>query len=156
MAEQVTKFVGAMSEEKSASTIKWDRKRPTIKAESAESLMDELVERENTYSDLGCKTWKKKWSVFRPSVQGRAKSKVELELEENQLDAEAIAAMTEEVLGQLYKYLLGCLEDDAHLTAEKKPNWPRRQCLEFGCSRTRGRQGQTNSCVTTRRHTCWN
>ena len=91
LTAQVSKFVGAISEEKSASTIKWDRKRPTIKVESAESLMDELVELENTYSDLGCKTWKKKWSVFRPSLQGRAKAKVDLELEENRLNAEAIA-----------------------------------------------------------------
>ena len=45
---------------------------------------------------------------------------MELELEENSCDAEAIAEMTEETLGQLYKYLLGCLEDEAHLTAEKK------------------------------------
>ena len=28
--------------------------------------------------------------------------------------------MTEENLEKLYKYLLGCLEDEAHLTAEKK------------------------------------
>ena len=60
MAAQISKFVGALSEEKGSSTIKWDRKRPVIKAQNAESLMDELVELENIYSDLNCKTWKKK------------------------------------------------------------------------------------------------
>ena len=102
LASTVTKFVGAMSEERSsASTIKWDRKRPAIKAESAEGLMTELVELENIYSELGCKTWKKKWSVFRPALQGRAKEKVDLELEENQLDAESIAMMDEEKIEKL-------------------------------------------------------
>ena len=33
LAAQVSKFVGALSEEKSSSTIKWDRKRPVIKAQ---------------------------------------------------------------------------------------------------------------------------
>ena len=116
----MTKFVNAASEEKSASTVEWDRKRPHIKAENAESLMEELIELENIYSDLGCKTWKKKWSVFRPSLEGKAKDKVELELEEHRLTAEVIAGMSEEDLEKLYKYLLGCLEDEAHLTAEKK------------------------------------
>ena len=120
LTAQITRFVGAMSEEKAASSIKWDRKRPTIKAETAEGLMDELVELENVYSEMGCRTWKKKWSVFRPSLQGRAKAKVDLELEENQLSAEAVASMDEESLERLYKYLLGCLEEEAHLTAEKK------------------------------------
>ena len=78
LTAQVSKFVGAMSEERAASSIKWDRKRPTIKAETAEGLMDELVELENVYSDLNCKSLKKKWSVFRPSLQGKAKDKVEL------------------------------------------------------------------------------
>ena len=82
--------------------------------------MDELVELENIYSDLNCKTWKKKWSVFRPSLQGKAKEKVDLELEEHRLTAEVIASMDEESLEKLYKYLLGCLEEEAHLTAEKK------------------------------------
>ena len=67
LTAQVSIFVGAMSEEKSASTIKWDRKRPVIKASDAESLMIELVELENLYAELSCKTFKKKWSVFRPS-----------------------------------------------------------------------------------------
>ena len=82
--------------------------------------MNELVELENLYSELSCKTWKKKWSVFRPALQGRAKEKVDLELEENSIDAELIAGMDEEKLETLYKYLLGCLEEEAHLTAEKK------------------------------------
>ena len=111
LAAQVSKFVGALSE---------DRKRPVIKAQNAESLRDELVELENIYSDLNCKTWKKKWSVFRPSLQGKAKEKVDLELEEHRLTAEVIASMDEESLEKLYKYLLGCLEEEAHLTAEKK------------------------------------
>ena len=115
-----------MSEEKSASTIKWDRKRPVIKASDAEGLMTELVELENLYAELNCKTFKKKWSVFRPSLQGNAKDKVELELEENGLTAEIIAGMDESSLEKLYKYLLGCLEDEANLTAEKKPSWPLR------------------------------
>merc|ERR1712217_563822 len=36
------------------------------------------------------------------------------------LTAEIIAGMSESDLEKLYKYLLGCLEDEAHLTAEKK------------------------------------
>ena len=68
------------------------------------------------------RTWafKKKWQIFRPSLEGRAKAKVELELEAKQLSAEVIAAMSEEQLGKLYKYLLAILEEEAHLTAEKK------------------------------------
>ena len=120
LAATVTKLVNAASEERSTSTIKWDRKRPVIKAEDAESLMNELVELENIYSDLNCKTWKKKWSVFRPALQGKAKDKVDLELEENRLTAKAIAIMDEESLERLYKYLIGCLEEEAHLTAEKR------------------------------------
>ena len=68
LTDQMSRFVGAMADEKSASTIKWDRKRPSIKAEDAESLMNELVELENTYVDLNCRTYRKKWSVFRPSL----------------------------------------------------------------------------------------
>ena len=82
--------------------------------------MNELVELENIYSEMNCRTWRKKWSVFRPSLQGKAKDKVDLELEEKRLTAEAVAALDEENLEKLYKYLLGCLESEAHLTAEKK------------------------------------
>ena len=45
---------------------------------------------------------------------------MDLELEENRLTAEAIAVMDEESLERLYKYLIVCLEEEAHLTAEKK------------------------------------
>ena len=82
--------------------------------------MSELVDLENLYSELGCKTWRKKWSVFKPSLQGKAKDKVDLELEENRLTPEVVAAMSEADLEKLYKYLMGCLEEEAHLTAEKK------------------------------------
>ena len=75
---------------------------------------NELVELENIYADLNCKTWRKKWSVFRPALRGRAKDKVDLELEENRLTAEAIAIMDEESLERLYKYLIRCLEEEAH------------------------------------------
>ena len=54
LAATVTKFVNAASEERSTSTIKWGRKSPVIKAEDAESLMNELVELENIYADLNC------------------------------------------------------------------------------------------------------
>ena len=80
LTAQISKFVGALSEEKASSTIKWNRKQPVIKAQDAESLMTEIVELENVYSDMQCKTWKKKWSVFRPALQGKAKDKVDLEL----------------------------------------------------------------------------
>ena len=82
--------------------------------------MTELAELENTYADLNCKTYKKKWSVFRPSLEGKAQAKVELELEEHQLNAATVAEMDEIDLGKLYRYLIGVLEDEAHLTAEKK------------------------------------
>ena len=122
LSTQISKFVGAISEkeDKASSSIKWDRKRPSIKADDAEGLMNELVALENAYADLGFKTFKKKWTVFRPALEGKAKAKVELLLEEHQLSAEAVAELDEESLGKLYKYLLAVLEEEAHLTAEKK------------------------------------
>ena len=53
-------------------------------------------------------------------LQGKAKNKVELELEENRLTAEVIAGMGEADLEKLYRYLVGCLEEEANLTAEKR------------------------------------
>ena len=53
-------------------------------------------------------------------MEGKAQAKVELELEENQLNAGAVAEMDEKTLGKLYRYLIGVLEDEAHLTPEKK------------------------------------
>ena len=71
-----------MSEWESASSaLKWERKRPVIKVDDAESPMNELLMLENTYANLGFKTFKKKWQIFRPSLEGKAKAKVELELE---------------------------------------------------------------------------
>ena len=98
LSTTVSKFVEAASEkeERTSSAIKWERKRPTIKADDAESLMSELIALDNTYADLGYKTFKKKWTIFRPALEGKAKAKVELELEENQLSAESIAKFTEE------------------------------------------------------------
>ena len=60
-SSQISKFVGALSEkeDKASSSIKWERKRPVIKADDAEGLMNELVALENTYADLGFKTFKK-------------------------------------------------------------------------------------------------
>ena len=75
LATLVAKFVGAMAEERSASTIKWDRKRPIIKANDAESLMTELAQLENAYAELNCRTYRKKWSIFRPSLEGRPRQK---------------------------------------------------------------------------------
>ena len=53
-------------------------------------------------------------------MQGKAKDKVDLEFEENRLTPELIAGMGEEDLEKLYKYLMRCLGEEAHLTAEKK------------------------------------
>ena len=53
-------------------------------------------------------------------MEGKAQAKVELELEENQLTAGVVADMDEKTLGKLYRYLIGVLEDEAHLTPEKK------------------------------------
>ena len=62
LSSQVSKFVGALSDraQTASSVPKWERKRPVIKADDAEGLMNELVMLENTYADLGCKTFKKK------------------------------------------------------------------------------------------------
>ena len=60
------------------------------------------------------------WPIFRPSLEGKARAKVELELEEHQLTAGVVAEMSEASLGKLDRYLIGVLEEEAHLTAEKK------------------------------------
>ena len=74
LSSQISKFVGALSEkeDKGSSALKWGRKRPVIKADDAEGLMNELVTLENTYADLGYKTFKRKWAIFRPALEGRA------------------------------------------------------------------------------------
>ena len=65
--------------------------------------MSELIALDNTYADLGYKTFKRKWTIFRPALEGKAKAKVELELEESQLSAEAIANLDEGQMEKLYK-----------------------------------------------------
>ena len=50
-------------------------------AENPRSFMAEMVDLERLFSELGYKTYKKRWPAFRNSLQGKAKSKLEYELE---------------------------------------------------------------------------
>eukprot|EP00974_Lingulodinium_polyedra_P047387 4547733-Lingulodinium_polyedra.AAC.1 len=47
MAQAVTQLATALHEQREASVLKWERKQPTIRMESAESYMHELVNLEN-------------------------------------------------------------------------------------------------------------
>eukprot|EP00959_Pyramimonas_sp_CCMP1952_P290545 6077222-Pyramimonas_sp.AAC.1 len=120
MARSVTALVTAMQEQQSGSTLKWERKRPTVKAESAEGLLHEEVVLENVYAELGYKTYRKKWAVFRPAMDGRARETVELELEERGISPDTISKMSEPTLKNLYEYLIAVLEETVSLTPEKK------------------------------------
>ena len=105
---------------KDASVLKWERKRPVVKMEGPEGFMNELVVLENTYAEIGAKTFKKRWAVFRPALEGRARESVEVELERRSLTAEKIAEFSEEQYKVLYEYMIGYLERSVGLTVEKK------------------------------------
>ena len=120
MARSVSSLVAAMQERESGTTLRWDRKRPIVKAETAESLLHEEVMLENIYAEMGYKTYRKKWSVFRPSLEGKAKETVELELEEHGIKPDMISTMDEVTLKNLHDYLIAVLEVSVSLTAEKK------------------------------------
>ena len=76
MAGAVTQLVTAMTEQREASVLKWERKRPTVRMEGAESYMHEMVALENAFAELGAKTYRRRWAIFRPSLEGRAKETV--------------------------------------------------------------------------------
>ena len=72
--ESMTSFIEVMKEKESAgSVLKWDRKAPVIKAESPKGLMTELIDLERLFSELGYKTHRKRWGVFRNALQGKGK-----------------------------------------------------------------------------------
>ena len=80
--ESMTSFMEVMKEKETAGTnLKWDRKPPVIKAESPKDLMTEIIDLERLFSELGFKTHRKKWGVFRNALQGKGKEKLEYELE---------------------------------------------------------------------------
>eukprot|EP00974_Lingulodinium_polyedra_P065164 6300348-Lingulodinium_polyedra.AAC.1 len=77
MAGAVTQLVTAMSEQREASVLKWERKRPAVRMEGAEAYMHEMVALENAFAELGAKTFRRRWAIFRPALEGRAKETVE-------------------------------------------------------------------------------
>ena len=122
MAGAVTQLVTAMTEQREASVLKWERKRPTIRMEGAEAYMHEMVALENAFAELGAKSFRRRWAIFRPSLEGRAKETVEVELERRDLTAEKIAKFTEEQYQLLYQYLIAYMEQATGLMMEKKAN----------------------------------
>ena len=110
-----------MKEKETAGTnLKWDRKPPVIKAESPKGLMTEIIDLERLFSELGFKTHRKKWGVFRNALQGKGKEKLEYELERVGMTPERIAKLSEEETKKLYDWAMGILEKLLHLDPEKK------------------------------------
>ena len=73
----MTWFIEVMKEKESAGSIlKWDRKAPVIKAETPKAFMTEVIDLERLFSELGFKTHRKKWGVFRNALQGKGKEKL--------------------------------------------------------------------------------
>ena len=92
--ETMTSFVEVMKEKESGGSIlKWDRKPPVIKAETPKGFMTEIVDLERLFSELGYKTQRKRWGVFRSALQGKGKEKLEYELERIKMMPERIAQL---------------------------------------------------------------
>ena len=120
MALAVKTMASSLTDSKEASVLKLERKRPVIKMESAESFMNEVVSLENTYAEVGARNFRRRWAIFRPSLEGRARETVEVELERRGLTAEKIAAFAEEDCKALYEYLLAYMELSCGLTVDRK------------------------------------
>ncbi len=120
MTSAVTKLATVLAEQKEASVLKWERKKPTIKMAGPEEFMNELIGLENAYAETGARTYARRWAIFRPSLEGRAKETVEVELERRSLTAEAISKFEEKDYRVLYDYLLAYMEKSVGLTPEKK------------------------------------
>ena len=60
LADTMIMFVDALTDKESqTSTMKWERAKPKIKAESAEGLMNEIVALDTCFAELGIKTFRK-------------------------------------------------------------------------------------------------
>ena len=100
--------------------MKWDRKPPVIKAETPKAFMTEVIDLERLFSELGYKTQRKRWGVFRNALQGKGKEKLEYELERVGMTPERIAQLSEAETKSLYDWAMGVLEKLLHLDPEKK------------------------------------
>ena len=120
MASAVQTMASSLSENKDASVLKLERKRPTVRMETAEGFMNEVVALENTYAETNARTFRRRWGIFRPSLESRAKETVEVELERRGLSAERIANFVEDDFKALYEYLMGYMERSCGLTVDRK------------------------------------
>ena len=83
--------------------MKWDRKTLVIKAETPKGFMTEMVDLEWLFSELGFKTHRKRWGVFRNALQGKGKEKLEYDLERIGMTPERFAKLTEDETKSLYE-----------------------------------------------------
>ena len=120
MAGSIKSLVAAMNDQKEASVLKWERKKPTVRMETAEAYMHEMVALDNAFAELGVKTYRRRWGIFRPALEGRAKEAVEVELEKKSLMPETITSFTEDQFEALFKFATTYLETSIGLTLEKK------------------------------------
>eukprot|EP00969_Alexandrium_andersonii_P204824 9052031-Alexandrium_andersonii.AAC.1 len=120
MASSVSRLAQSLQEGRDGSMLKLERKRPTIKMEGPESFMHEIVALENTFAEIQARTYRRRWGIFRPALEGPAKETVEVELERRNLTAEAISGLDEEGFRALFEYLLAYMERCVGLTPDKK------------------------------------
>ena len=120
MTAAVQTMASSLTESKAGSVMRMERKRPTVRMESAESFMNEIVTLENAYAETNARTFRRRWGIFRPSLEGRAKETVDVELEKRGLTAEKISAFAEEDFKALYEYLTSYMERSCGLTVDRK------------------------------------
>ena len=102
MSRAVAKLATALNESKEASMLKWERKKPTVKMSNPAEFFNEPVTLENAYAETGAKSYRRRWAIFWPALEGRAKGTVEVELERRGLDAHAISQFDEKDYQVLY------------------------------------------------------
>jgi hypothetical protein len=91
-----------------------------ISSKSPEGLMDELVNYENICNERNIVTYKRRWALLRPGLEGKAKTIVDLELSKRQVTPEVMAKFSEKDFEMLVKYMIGYIEKRAGLTLERK------------------------------------
>ena len=82
--------------------------------------MSEIIDLERLFSELGYKTYRKRWGVFRNALQGKGKEKLEYELERVGMTPDRIVKLTESEMKDLYEWAMSVLEKLIHLDPEKK------------------------------------
>ena len=120
--------------------------------------MTEIVDLERRFSELGYKTYRKRWGVFRNGLQGKGKDKLEYELEKIKMTPDAIANLSESGLKKLYEWAMGVLERFLHLDPEKKgeiANEAMRRVWVPPNSGPGGAERPSGSSVSTSRLICW-